>query len=1074
MIKKNDEILQAFIDESLGHLSDIEQDLLSIEKAGSEIDENLVNKVFRAAHSIKGDAGFIGFHQVKELSHKIENVLGLIRSQKLIPNPEIINFLLLAFDALKKLILNIEKSDEIDISQYVEALNSITAETPETHKKESVPELKQKGPEIQVAPVAFKLTISEEDLLQIKNEGKSIYLLRADLLHDERFKGKSLQDIVEEIKPYGTVLASVIDDQSPTPAKEKGAGGQSCLHIAFASILAPDEVAILQEGNKENLFFIDENLIPVPLAEGDENKSEKMKGLPVPKKSETGSNQPEVERSESHGQCSPGFEEKEAVGDQKEALQSRMERMVAKESSPASIRVNINLLDSLLNLAGELVLSRNQLLQAIRNQHQRNSELVGQRLNLIISELQETIMGTRMQPIGNLFNKFPRVVHDLAKDLGKEIEFVMEGQDVELDRSLLEAISQPLTHLIRNAVDHGIEPADVRKKLGKGEAGKIVLKALHEAGQVIIEVSDDGKGLEPDKLASAAVSKGFATEKQIKTMSEKEKINLIFLPGFSMAEQVSELSGRGVGMDVVKTNLNKLGGQIDIDSRPAMGTTIRIRLPLTLAIIPTQIVSVGDERFAIPQVNLDELLRIPAGQVKECIELVGNAEVVRLRGQLLPVVRLSAILGLDRTYIDPERKERKPDRRINIADRRSRRSKMYEDNGPGEATKITMDYDPVPRTISDRRYHASGTLNIAVVSTGLIRYALIVDAFHDSEEIVVKPLGRHLKECWAYTGATIMGDGRVILILDVGSLARMVKLSSAEGTFRASEVAKAAVEVTAAGENKLNLLTFRCSKDEHCAIPLNHVRGIKKIRPSDIQSLGGKRVVQYRGGNLPLFTLDEVAGVKPLDTSEQFLAIVFTIAGRELGLLVAGSVESVVICAEVDGTTLKQPGIMGSVIMDGKAILLVDVFELTRILQPDWFLEHKNGHVSVKRGHTVLVVEDSTFFRNQIKELLENDGYQVVDAQDGETAWRLLQEHKGEISLIVTDLEMPHLNGFELTERIRKDKRFSGLPVIALTTLADDEDMERGGQVGVNDYHIKLDKERLLESMEHLIRERRE
>ncbi|PKN30515.1 MAG: hybrid sensor histidine kinase/response regulator, partial [Deltaproteobacteria bacterium HGW-Deltaproteobacteria-20] len=306
-------------------------------------------------------------------------------------------------------------------------------------------------------------------------------------------------------------------------------------------------------------------------------------------------------------------------------------------AQPDSLRVHVSLLEDLMNLAGELVLSRNQLMQAISSGAIHQIEVAGQRIDLVTSELQETIMLTRMQTVGNIFNKFPRVVRDLARTLGKEMDLQLEGNDVELDKTIIEGLGDPLTHLVRNSADHGIEMPDVRVKAGKPAMGTIVLKAYHEAGQVIIEIVDDGGGLDTEKIVAKALSRGLISPDQAKSMSDKEKANLIFLPGLSTAEQVTDVSGRGVGMDVVKSNLDQLGGQVDIETERGKGTTIRIKLPLTLAIIPSLLVSVGQERYAIPQVNVDELLRIPVDQITERVELVGDAEVLLLRGELIPL-----------------------------------------------------------------------------------------------------------------------------------------------------------------------------------------------------------------------------------------------------------------------------------------------------------------------------------------------------------------------------------------------------------------------------------------------------
>jgi two-component system chemotaxis sensor kinase CheA len=558
------------------------------------------------------------------------------------------------------------------------------------------------------------------------------------------------------------------------------------------------------------------------------------------------------------------------------------------------------------------------------------------------------------------------------------------------------------------------------------------------------------------------------SEDQAKVMSDKEKINLIFLPGFSTAEKITDVSGRGVGMDVVKTNLDKLGGIIDIDSEMGKGSTIRIKLPLTLAIIPCQIVMTGNERYAIPQVNLEELLRIPANQVKDRIERVGDAEVVRLRGNLLPLIKLAEVIGTDSVYMDPETGRRKLNRRKSLADRRSKESPLVKAEPANLSEKEASEDRPVggdSRTSDERRYHATSALNIVVVSTGAMKYGLVVDELHDSEEIVVKPLGRDLKKCKGYAGATIMGDGRVALILDVANLAQMAGLTSIEGSSRAAEVAEESLRAIREQKDRQSLLVFRSAENEQFAAPLNMVERIEKIKATDIETVGGKRVIRYRGGSLPLFSVDEVAMVQPLADVEDLLVIVFILSGKEIGLLAIGPVDAIEISLDVDGRTLKQAGIMGSAIINDHTTLMIDVYEIVQTLNPEWFEDMEAATNDNGEAAKILFAEDSNFFRNQVKSYMEDEGYTVIEAEDGAIAWDLLQQHADEISLVVTDIEMPNMNGFELTRHIKTSNAFSHLPVIALTTLAGEEDIEKGRQVGISDYQIKLDREKLVRSI---------
>ncbi len=1074
---EEDEILQSYLEESLEHLADIENDFLAIEAAGADIDEDLVNKVYRAAHSIKGGAGFMGLDNIKDLTHEMENILGKIRSMDLVPNPEIINILLIASDTVRNMINDVASSNDTDISEQVAALKSIT-EVAQT-QEEGLPEETSDKTDETLQDIRSTFPEAEENITDALEEGKSVYLVEMDLIRDLHDKGRPPSDFIEELKQVGSILDAEPDVDEAGNLDPEEMPDRFPLMLLFTTILRSADINMLFEMDEENIHEVtaDFTLRPVGRLAKEQAADVKEKEKPLAEEEKASIEDPGINAGEPASPVEPVKKVTEKVVAQKQPQatpKTRPKKPAAPRAATAdtSLRVHVSLLDSLMTLAGELVLSRNQLLQSISSDDAGASEIAGQRIDMITSELQEAIMLTRMQPIGNVFNKFPRVVRDLARNLGKEVELVLEGKDVELDKTIIETISDPLTHLVRNSVDHGIETPDDRQTAGKNPMGEVLLKAYHEAGQVNIEISDDGKGLDGDKLAVSALNKGLLTEEQARTMSDKEKVSLIFLPGFSTAEKVTDVSGRGVGMDVVKTNLDKLGGQTDIESKPGLGTTIHIKLPLTLAIIPSQIIVTGAERYAIPQVNMEELLRIPPGQVKEKIEKVGDADVVRLRGKLLPLIRLADVIGVEQTYLDPEEKALKNDQRVNIADRRSRQSPIETENSQSEteARKLPANNTQHPdRKQDDRRYHAESALNIVVVSAGTFKYGLIVDKLLDSEEIVVKPLGRHLKQCRGYAGATIMGDGRLALILDISNLARMAGLTSVEGTDRAAEVARKADEQIKAGKDMQSLLVFRCAEEEQFAVPLNQVERIQRIKRDQIEEVGGKRVMQYRNNSLPLFAVDQVARVKPRADNEDVLVIVFLISGHEIGLLANPPLDAVDTSLAVDESTLKQPGIMGSTIVGGYTTMLVDTFDLIRTLNPEWFLEGEKIRMKEGEAPTILYAEDSRFFRNQVKAYMEDMGYNVMEAEDGMIAWDLLQEHEREISLVVTDIEMPNLDGLGLARNIKGDDRFSHLPIIAITTLAGDEDVKKGKEVGIDDYQVKLDRENLLASIRRFL-----
>ncbi len=683
----------------------------------------------------------------------------------------------------------------------------------------------------------------------------------------------------------------------------------------------------------------------------------------------------------------------------------------ATKPKPADsiVRVNVAILDRLMNLAGELVLSRNQLISAVSQGLKEGFDAIAARVDQVTSELQETIMQTRMQPIGSVFGRFPRVVRDLSAKLGKECSLEIEGDEVEVDKTIVEAMGDPLTHLVRNSVDHGIETPDRRRAAGKSETGTVRLRAFHQAGKVCIRIEDDGAGMDPVKLKTKAIEKGIITIEQAAMMTENESYRLIFAPGFSTAAQVTDVSGRGVGMDVVKTNIEQLGGTVDIESEVGKGSAVHITLPLTLAIVPSMIIGCSGERYAVPQANIVELVRVPEGEMQQRIGVVQGAEVLRLRGALLPLVRLDKTLGL--------------------------RSADAEDR-PTSA-------------------------NILVLETGQIRYGLLVDSLFDNEEIVVKPLGKHVRDLGYVAGATILGDGYVALILDVMGIAMKCNLRSIEAQNNKLE------NVIDLADEVHRLLLFTNHETELFAVPMAMVARIERVNATDISAVGSQNLLIYRGQSLPILRLEQNISARPPDAeAEKVFVVVFRVQDREIGLVAPALRDIRDIQMKIDAKTLREPGVLGTTVVDNTTTRIIDPLELVRIKHSEWFEEEFGATSEVPdTPTTVLLAEDSDFFRNHVTRTLESEGFKVIGAIDGRDAWDHLQVVFDEIDVIVTDIEMPRMNGLELAHAVRTTPNLSSLPIIALTSLAGDQDRQRGMEVGIDDYQIKMDPARLVDSV---------
>jgi len=1080
MAEQDDEVFKLFLEESREHLESIEEDLLALEAQGESVKEDLINKVFRAAHTIKGGSGFFGLEKVKELAHSMENVLGLIRSHELIPNPSIVSSLLDGADMLRQMLTQTASAEEKDISGIVMALKNCLSPTSNDQDAGKVNAQNEKSAE-EAPLVIFNdegvelFSVCPETLRMAQRMDKGgayVYLLKYYLLRDIHIKERNPWDVIQELTSISYFIDSALSFESAGTLEQSDVTPDLPLYILCATVLEPTLVCDCLGLTPKQVKII----LAKPL---DEKKPTPAPHTSVSASSPTSSNslgnpetkfppvskKPELKPEAAAAHEAPEFTaatrtksvEAEPVLPQSEGSEKNSAEPASnakgKDTQDSTVRVHLSLLDKLMTLAGELVLTRNELLQNVGEKNIERMAGTAQRVDTITSDLQEAIMATRMQSVGIVFSKFKRVVRDLSRELGKKVQLNIEGEEVEMDKTIIEAIGDPLTHLVRNSVDHGIENPDVRKRKGKPEEGRLDLRAFHEAGQVIIEIIDDGKGIDTKRVREKAIEKGMMTAAQASSLSEKDAINLIFAPGFSTAEKITDVSGRGVGMDVVSSNLQAVGGVVDIATKAGEGTTIRIKLPLTLAIIPSLLIAAEKDRFAIPQVNLLELVRVPAKDVKKRIENIGSATVMRLRGELLPLVRIKDVLHVDDpTYIDPFSGTRMPDQRKNIADRRTL------------ALDSTSSQVDDPRCGLERRGLTS-TMQIAVVTTGDFSFGIIVDALLDTEEIVVKPLGVHLKHIQEYAGATILGDGSVAFILDIGGICQSAQLQRQQALLEKRKKDSVQAKVDA---DEQSLLLVRNGLNERLTIPLSLVTRIEKISADQVLTVGNKRAMTYRGKSLLLFKVEDVAQVEPLPESPFYFVVVYIIGGREVGLMVAEILDILKTRLEVDDLTHRQNGILGSVVYESKIVLMLDIYGIAEALAPDLVSASKKQEIE-NHEHTVLIVEDSTFFLNQMRIFVEKAGYKVLTAEDGRKGLATLENCPEPVDLILTDIEMPNMNGLEMTRAIRASAKFQHLPIIAVTSVAGEDAEREGKAAGVDEYLIKLDREQIINSCHRVL-----
>lgn len=1018
-MEDSDDLINAFVEEAREHIPVIEASLLALEN--NPDDQGILNELFRGVHTIKGGAGFLGLDKISALAHSMETLLSLARTHKLKLTPEHTSLLLESNDLLASMIDDPHYADAGKINEYCHQLDNFTdkplpipsvfdEETDDVSFEESeldntqedffndayhgsgdlivgfIEEARECVPQIERCLLVLESNPIDSQAL---NElFRHVHTLKGGAYFLSLKKIAELSHVMEDILGMAKNAQLILDNSTIETLLD----AYDCL-MQLIEHHANDDVI--------DISVLCQNLNTIKELAHEENEpsvAKKPEPLLVVEKEIAH----QLEKNEN-----PDILPVVKVISDSDITEAHASNLETEET----IRVHVKRLNKLIDLAGELVLVRNQCFRLCEPliPQLTGLKVILNNFNRITSELQEEIMSTRMQPIGVIFNKFPRLIRQLEKDLGKHLELVTEGADVELDKTIIESLTDPVTHIIRNMADHGIESPEERLKRGKPASGTLLQKAFHESGQVVVQFSDDGAGINPDFVAAKAVEKGIIAREAVAKMTAKEKMNLVFTPGFSTAATVSNVSGRGIGMDVVKTNIEACGGSIDINSELGKWTSITMTLPLTMAIISALIVRVKDRRFAFPQGNLEEMVLLEAEDYSSKVGEAHGQRMLTLRGAFIPLISLAESLKIS--------------------------GEEQHDGDTGEKP-----------------------LYILIIKADNNRVAVIVDSIDGSEEIVVKPMPEYFKLIKNFSGTSILGDGAIAMIIDVQAFIQSNQLAYSQIQKNDRTIVQRNVE-----QEPQSLLIFDNNTEEHFALALSWIQRIDTLEISRIQMIAGEEYIEYRGEQVRLLRLENCLSVQKPNNYESLANIIIPKHTQvPVALLINRVIDTKNTVIKLENAVIKTPGILGSMLLDGKITLMLDLHSILQTGEPDSVEKLVINPETNKTKH-ILLVEDTPFFMKVIKECVQTAGYQVTTATNGREGLDVLA--KGDFDLVLSDIEMPLMDGREMVKNIRANPGWNHLPIIALTTLNDAHTIAEGKKAGFNDWLVKLDKELVLKTL---------
>lgn len=996
------ELLAEFVSESLRGLQDIEQDLLSLEGDGSgDVDTELVNRIFRAVHSIKGSGSFLGLENLVRVAHRGETLLDHLRSGAKKPSPDITDAVLAANDALIQMLESEDLGFGFESAPVLQKLDAILTGNASTSSNAS--DGSQQATSGQPA--------AQGDILATLKEKAEphvpIYGMRVDLAklhHDIDTK----EGILEGLNAVGKVLHATI----PVDQIESTMEGE-CV-VFYQTVLEPELISAHFGISADRLETID-------LSAAASERTTPPVAQPTVEKAAP---QPPAKQDE------PESEESAPTPNRPAATQSTANKGAA--ANEQTMRVPVRILHELLEWTGNMVMARNQLM----NEFDFSGSTAFHTLSQAITGVHETVIETRMQNTGTLFERYRRVVRDLGRQLKKEVAFHIEGGDLELDRTILESFADPLTHLVRNCMDHALETPQEREAAGKNRQGNVYLRSYVQSGEIILEVEDDGRGIPAEKVCEKAVAKGVITAEQAATLTEQQKVLLIFEPGFSTKDQATDVSGRGVGMDVVKNNIEKVGGSIEVRTKLGEGAVFSAHLPLAKALVSSSLTSalvieVAGEKFAIPETAVSEIIRCDK-RALESIHRVDGRQVYQLRDGLIALIDLHEALDIPQDHVGS--------------------------NGVAE--------------------HSAATKCVVVLQYRNHLFGTIVDNVLGIQEIIVRSTPSLLENCIVYSGHTVLGDGRVALILDVNGIVNKLELEFLDKDSLGLTVNHTSSNLQRGashdgfgdGTATQKMLLFNYSPNEYFAIPLELVALIERITDRDIKRVGENEFCQFKNETISIMRLENFLPITKLPANQKDYCLIRPAAiDYPIGIL-TGLDMFVLDVKDTFETRLDDShGVVGTFVHDDRLVMMLDLFSVFEKHVPEKMRTREDEIQHAK----ILIAEDSMFFRKLIYQYIRVPEWDVEIVNDGLEAWERLQSEPKRFDLIISDINMPRMDGFELAVKIREDRRFDQLPLVALTTMSEEHFREKGLRLGFDRYVIKIDKREVRSTVAECLRIKR-